>query len=62
MPVEFLTKKEFEKFKTNDFKHLYDKCVRMFGKISRIEGILYVLVPLMIATLILTIEVLKNGG
>ena len=48
--------------KDNDLPHLTGKIDKALQKISRVEGIVYVLVPLAVATVILLIEVLKNGG
>lgn len=54
MPVEFLTKKEWNKFLNNEWRHTVRRLFRM-------EGMMYVLVPLMIAVLVLIIELVKNG-
>lgn len=55
---EYLTKDEFEKFKTNDFAHLDMKCdamvdrmIGLWGKIKRMEGIQYLAIGLLIALL-----------
>jgi len=50
---EPLTRGEFQRWRENDFKHLVKK-------VWRIEGILYVLVPLVLAVLAAVLAILMR--
>ena len=56
-----LTEEKFEIWKGNEFYHLVETCNKIGRRIARIDGILWVVVPLLVALLILSVEILKNG-
>jgi len=52
---KYLTEDKFDEWKDNAFAHVVKKVARM-------EGILWILVPLSIAILAAIVHVLRNGG
>ena len=53
MRKKYMTEENFEKWKSNDFKHFTNKIIRM-------EGILWVLAPLAITILAIAIAIWKG--
>ena len=58
---KYLTEEEFNKWKGNEFKHVATACFSIVKKMARMEGVLYILVPLTIAVLAMLVYILKNG-
>ena len=54
MQKKYLTEEKFETWKGNDFRHFTNKIIRM-------EGILWVLAPVVIAILVIVVSILQNG-
>ena len=54
MQKKYLTEEKFDEWKGNDFRHFTNKIIRM-------EGILWVLAPLVIAILVVVISISRNG-
>lgn len=48
---EYLPKKEFDDFRTNDFEHLQKKVDKISGSVSFIKGQLWVGIPLLLLAL-----------
>lgn len=59
---KYLTEERFEEWKGNEFKHVSDACCSMVKKIARMEGVIWILVPLTIAILTIIIYILRNGS
>ncbi len=58
---KYLTEEKFEEWKSNDFQHVSKACSSMAKKMARMEGVVWVLVPLLIAILAMIVHILKNG-
>jgi len=58
---KYLTEEKFEEWKSNDFQHVSETCFRISKKVARMEGVVWILVPLTIAILAMIVHILKNG-
>jgi len=56
-----LTEEKFEEWKSNEFEHVAADCSKIKGKIARMEGIMWVLVPLIIGILSGLVHLIRNG-
>ena len=48
---DYLTEKRFNEWKDNDYKHLVQMSHKFGKRLARVEGILWIAVPLLIAIL-----------
>lgn len=58
---KYLTEEKFDEWKGNEFKHVSEACSSISKKMARMEGVVWILVPLTIAILAMLVHILKNG-
>ena len=58
---KYLTEEKFDEWKGNEFLHVSKACSSISKKVARMEGVIWILVPLSIAILAMIVHMLKNG-